>query len=403
MKFKTDMSNLQTASTDINKAKPALNENNCAIHKVGIITNYANTNYGSALQSCALQKILKRMGIFCENIRWRSNAEKKRSWLYGTARLGYHTMASPFSAKRRRLQQFRRFRGRYIKESKKNYTFCNDPRSLNQIYDAFICGSDQIWAPNQFHERYYLKFVNDSKRKIAYAPSIGLPYIPKDLEPKMAKLLKRIDYLSIREQAGAMIVKELTGRDAEVVLDPTMLLDREEWLNMASGDAPSGDYILCYFLGNNVEHRQAAIDLKTKTGWRLVVLPFQDTDYKWGDLQIGSAGPDRFLTLVDRARWVLTDSYHGMIFSILMNKPFSAFMRFTKDHPICQNSRIEHLLGQFGLEQRIVSPPPMAEPLSDSIDYEFVNKKVAAARRKSIRYLENALGKRYQPSTPDHA
>lgn len=375
-------------------ATQIVTENYYAIHKVGIITNYINHNYGSVLQSCALQNVLKNMGVIGENIQWHSNKERNCSKLYRIARLGYHTLSYPLSARRRRIDGFRRFRQHYIQESIKNYTSCNDRTSLNDIYDAFICGSDQIWAPNQFQDRYYLEFASDSKRKIAYAPSIGLPFIPEKLKPKMADLLKRIDYLSIREKAGAEVVKQLTGRDAKVVLDPTMLLDRQEWLSRASGKVPSGDYTLCYFLGDNSSHRRAAEIWKRKTGWRLIVLPFRDLDYKWGDLQIGSAGPARFLSLVDGARWILTDSYHGMIFSILMNKSFSAFLRFTKNHPLCQNSRIEHLLGLLELSRQIVDPLTIESHVPNPINYEHANANIALMRRQSTQYLENALGRR---------
>jgi len=357
---------------------------------VGIITNYANINYGSILQSYALQQTLKSIGFKGENIQWFVNV--KRSWLYRSARLGYRFFGDFFSPRSRRVAKFQHFRQQYIRETKNNYASFDNLASLNEAYDAFICGSDQIWAPNQFHERYYLNFVNDNKCKIAYAPSIGLPRIPETLKLKIAGLVNRIDHLSVREQAGATIVKELTGRDASVVLDPTMLLDRQEWLKVAAGNYPGGDYILCYFLGDNKNHRRAAESWKKKTGWRIVVLPFKNIDDTWGDVRIADAGPEMFLALIDGARWVFTDSFHGMAFSIIMNKPFSAFLRFMQDEPLCQNSRIEHLLGRFGLMNRIVTAESMDAYTPGSIDYTPVNKKVADERNHSIQYLKNALG-----------
>lgn len=359
------------------------------MQKVGIITNYCNQNYGSILQSYALQHTLRRMGIQGENIQWDTNAA--RPLLSRTARLLYRSLACLFSARRRRMARFHSFRKQYIQESKVSYASVNELVPLNDVYDAFLCGSDQIWAPNQFHERYYLNFVHIHKRKVAYAPSIGLPRIPETLKSKMTNLVRRIDHLSVREQAGANIVQQLTGREASVVLDPTMLLERDEWLKVAAGRAPKGEYILCYFLGENVQHRQAAEFWRKKTGLRLVVLPFRNIDYMWGDMQIADAGPDLFLSLINGARWILSDSFHGIVFSIIMNKPFSAFMRFTEDHPLCQNSRIEHLLNRFDLTTRVVTKESMGAYDPSLIDYGPINKEVSKERSRSIQYLKNAL------------
>jgi len=364
--------------------------NTKSVNKVGIITNYANTNYGSILQSYALQQALKSLGIRCENIQWSVN--KKPSLLYRTARAGYRIIADSLSAPRRRVERFKQFRQKYIQESKKSYSSIEELAVTNTIYDAFICGSDQIWAPNQFHERYYLGFAGDDKLKIAYAPSIGLPKIPETLAPRMADLIKRIDHLSIREEEGARIVKSLTGRNAEVVLDPTLLLNKNEWLKVAADMPQRKKYILCYFLGENNRHRKAAESWSKKTGLPLVVLPFRDIDFKWGNIRIADAGPDIFLSLVDGAQWILTDSYHGMIFSIIMNKPFSVFMRFTEDHPLCQNSRIKHLLNRLGLMNRIVTGDTIDVNYDDMPDYKMINEIISKERTTSICYLKNALG-----------
>jgi hypothetical protein len=369
------------------------------MNKIGIVSYYRNINFGSAFQACAMQMAIRKLGYECEHIKFffgRSRGQRllalmKNPFPFLKNKLGRYYKKVVFPEYFMRRDKFAQFVTENIKESEKIYTSENIAHS-NTIYDAFVCGSDQIWAPNQFNEWFYINFISESSKKIAYAPSIGLPVIPDHLKDKMATLIGNIGHLSIREREGATIIRELTGLEVPVVLDPTLLISKEEWLaKVVNRKAPKEPYILCLFLGENPEHREVVDAYKMTRGYKNVVIPFRKGDYTWGDTIMAEAGPLDFLDLVNNASMVFTDSFHGAAFALNLNRPFGVFMRFADDHPICQNSRIRNLLDLFALHSRLVRDARSLRGIDSDIDYAVVNEKLVEERAKSLDYLSNAL------------
>ena len=201
--------------------------------KVAIMTWHTYNNYGSVLQAFSLKEVLKKIG--CEEVDLINYKPKvKKTPIYKRFKLKY--FVRKYINKKRLVkdlktennQSFDEFRKRYYKYTK----FCRtktDLYKLNDEYDKFIAGSDQIWSPNLFDENYFLEFIESSNKKIAYAPSIGLSKITNDLvKNKMSKLINDFGSLSIREEISAEIIKEICAKKAEVVLDPTLMLNKEE-------------------------------------------------------------------------------------------------------------------------------------------------------------------------------
>ena len=149
--------------------------------------------------------------------------------------------------------------------------------------------------------------------------------------------------------------------------------------------------MLCFFLGANQQHRKSVEEYQKKTGLKIVVLPFSDIDYAWGDIIMNHAGPLEFIDLMSRAAMIFTDSFHGAAFSINFNKPFYVFLRFTDEHPICQNSRIRNLLDIFKLHNRLIRDGASVPENIGDIDYLGVNKILEIERIKSINYLRDSL------------
>lgn len=366
--------------------------------KIGIVSYCRCINFGSALQACALQMAIRKFGYDCEHIRFfprRCHKQKvfaliKNPFILFRKFLWfYKKIASPETELRR--SSFSRFVDENVQESEIFYT-TDDLARTEKIYDSVVCGSDQIWAPNQFREWFYINFISNKYKKIAYAPSIGLPVIPGDLKDKVASLIEDIGYLSIREKEGAQIVHELTGIDVPVVLDPTLLISKDEWLGkVQQSTAPDEPYILCLFLGENPQHRKSVEAYQKATGRKIVVLPFAKCDYSWGDVVMADAGPLEFIDLVNNAAIVFTDSFHGAAFSMNLNKPFYAFMRFAEDHPICQNSRIRNLLSIFGLQSHLIGDGATVTEMDIAIDYATVNEILEKERAKSLTYLQTSL------------
>jgi hypothetical protein len=365
--------------------------------KVGIVTVYKNINYGSKLQNYALQYKLGYFEYNSETISITSkNSVKIESKLIRLIKnptivwdyvLKNHLKKSAL-IKRKKL--FDEYLTDYIKESNYNTEDIRILIEKNQSpYDLYICGSDQIWAPNQFNEDFFLAFVNNRNKKIAYAPSIGLPAIPDSLINKYKELIDDIQFLSIREKDGAYLIKEITGREAQVVLDPTLLLSKNEWRRHAIPTTIKDPYVLCYFLGTNKIHRSWVENLSKKTGYKIIVLPFVTRDFYWGDKSIFEAGPREFLGLVDGAKIICTDSYHGMLFSINFNKEFFSFLRFKDGDKLNQNSRVLNFLEKFNLKNRIVDLNVNND--YEQINWSQVNSQIEAERTKSLEFLKQSL------------
>jgi hypothetical protein len=363
---------------------------------IGIMTWYKSHNYGSVLQSYAMLQNLKTIGLEGQMINYPINAGLSIS---KTDKFGDFLKRVPPALKRRlfwkdfneKVSKFDEFFSDYIAES---------PRYLHkeQIpvdnYEAFVCGSDQIWTPSKFgiDTAYFLDFVPDSMKKVAYAPSIGWKQIPKQFESIMSKNINRIDNLSIREEHGAEIIASICeGRQAEVVLDPTLLVDQMAWNKIQVDVKIEEPYILCYFLGERDKPREIVEKIKEKTGYSIIVIPALTKDLFWGDERKIAAGPAEFVSLINHAQVVCTDSLHGCLLSIAQQKEFFAFRRHESQDPENQNMRITNILKRLGLSHRYVLDESSIPVLEDSIDYTSVNKLLNDEREVSWRFLKNAF------------
>jgi hypothetical protein len=361
------------------------------MRKIGIITVFTNFNYGSKLQSFALQQTLKSLGFKGENILIQETSIIKKNKLISIIKKPELIIRFASRKKyRNRENLFNEYTKNNLNVSSYNNEQIKDLEMQGSgSYFKYICGSDQIWAPNQFNENFFLSFINKKENKIAYAPSIGLPVIPTELINKYTELISDFEYISVREKDGAKIIKELTGRDAPVVLDPTLLLTGEDWKKHMVQPNKKSPYILCYFLGWNKGHREWVEDLKRKTGYRIIVLPFATRDFFWGDEQAFEVGPKEFIGLINNAEIICTDSYHGILFSTNLNKEFYAFLRFKDNDELNQNSRVKNILETLNLENRIVKENQQDLPVD--INWNSVNEIINKNRYESINYLKNAI------------
>lgn len=263
--------------------------------------------------------------------------------------------------------------------------------ALNEEFDAFIAGSDQVWSVFEsiFNPYYYLDFAN--KRKIAYAPSLGTDRISKEIGEEVRELISDFSALSAREEVSASQLSEISGRDIAWVADPTLLHDKEFWSKF-SEDVPARKkkYLLCYFLENKNWYFEYAKKLAHELGLKMVLIP-NKWDYLSSEFvtQCG-VGPEEFVSLFKHADYVLTDSYHGSIFSIIFEKSFQYLLRFAKDDPGSQNIRIESLFDLLGLRDRVISEDTLSVT-ELSMQYGPIIEKLAVFREKSKVYLEDCL------------
>jgi hypothetical protein len=250
----------------------------------------------------------------------------------------------------------------------------------NDIYDAYVVGSDQVWRPmyNDHLMNNYLDFVeNDKAIKIAYSASFGVDQWEADetTTQKAASLAKQFNAISIREQSGIHLCKEHLGVEAVQVLDPTLLLDAGDYRKIYGVRKETEPYIATYVLDSNKDIHRIVKDIAKATGLEVRQL---------GKLSAKGFAPiEDWLAGIDGAKYVITDSFHGSVFSIIFGKQF-----ITLGNESRGMSRFESLLNQFNLKERFVfSADGALNVLNTPIDYEAVDRTLEDKRKKPISFL----------------
>ena len=379
---------------------------------IGLCIKYFHENYGGMLQAFATTKILEERGLDYELIRY----EKKKtagSILKSLPRLLNHVLLNdkiealkkkagmrrhPQFAKNDavRMKAFTAFKEENFKKLSDIYYGYNNLCEGAINYDIVITGSDQLWSPAGLPTNYYnLMFVPDDIRKVSYASSFGVSKIPWYQKKRTADFLKRLDYISMRENRGSEIVKELTGKEVPTILDPVFMLNKEDWEKYLPYSQEFDEpYIFAYFLGSNSEHRQAVKKLSAETGLKIVTLrhldQYVDEDENFGDYAPYDVSPHKFLNILRGASYVCTDSFHGSCFSIIHEKKFMVFNRYSDASKTSKNSRIDTLCENLCLSDRRFNKDNISD-IQNPIDYDRVKEKLDLLRKKADAYLSQAL------------
>ena len=366
---------------------------------VAIITIDDYINYGNRLQNYALTKLLQNEGFKVFNgIR----VFTKEDWVIRTngAIKKIVKCCTPFSVVRGKMYSpqdksgLKKEREMRFLDFIHSYTTILDPvvcvnhSCANKAFgkygiDYYIAGSDQVWNPYYEAKAYeFLTFAPKDKR-LSFAASIGADSIPEEAKWYFKKNLSDMKYISVREDKAAEIVKELTGRTADITLDPTLLLDKTEWEHIAKKPELyiEDKYICTYFLGEVPEAVKAfAIEKEMP----IYALNSQDSP------ELYTLDPAEFLYIIQNASYVLTDSFHAVAFSIKFNKEFYVFDR-KQDGVSSMFSRIETVTKRFGLENRIQSRDRIIEqePISN---WNEIEKELVAEKNKSMGKLLEAMG-----------
>ncbi|CDA30465.1 polysaccharide pyruvyl transferase [Clostridium sp. CAG:492] len=383
--------------------------------KVGIVSCYFKHNYGSMLQAYATQKVLDNMEIPNETINIDENIDfangKKKYYMsqitnipFIKSKLGMVKLK--FDKKiNKNLGNNIQIRDNKYKEFEKNFKLTKPYKTYKELseqcakYSDVIVGSDQLWLPvNVVADYYTLNWVPDNVNKVSYATSFGVSTVPDKYKNDYKKFLNRINCLSTREEAGVKLVEQLSDNKATLVCDPTLLLNKEEWMDIQKEEPIIKEkYILCYFLGKNIEHRKFAERLKEKTGCKIVSLNHADEYVKYSDKFCDYApydiGPAEWINLIRNAEYVCTDSFHGTVFSLINNTKFFTFERYSnKNSKVSTNSRIYSLLGIVDLKERILSGTENVDDvIKMQINFDNVNEKLDKFRESSKRFLKNSI------------
>lgn len=370
--------------------------------KVYTQTWYRGNNYGSVLQAYALPEVIRSLGYECEVLAYAPT--KLEQW---RLKILYHGVRATIEYKINERAMRHAKNGDHevidnlqvFDEFRKNYMHitapCSDAASIYRICSEkaiFICGSDQIWNPYNFNPAYFLNFVKDSKRKIAYAPSFGVEVLPNYSKKAIAKEVSTFAAVSVREKRGADLIKDLTGKEVKVAVDPTMLLSMDSWSSLLAERKVEKPYLFCYFLSRNDAYFEAAKEIAQMYNLELKVLPMVAADFAKEETIKEPIGPREWLGLVKNASFVLTDSFHCTLFAIRFHRQFYVLQRFADGDKRGQNSRIKTLLNMTELNDRLLVPnTPVKYGMVTQQKYNIADEKMKGEIDASLQWLRESL------------
>ena len=382
--------------------------------KIGIATPFNVMNYGTKLQAYAIQTVIQRIAgeENVEIINYHHSSDK-RFFVILKKIFSLKLIKARIAYKKKKLELVSNV-GKYSVDCRKkaiesiDILYNMSPKvegyrslcKMSEKYDAVVCGSDQIWIPQNLKTHYYTLEFFSGEHKIAYAASFGVDKIMRKDSWEYKRFLEKLIFIGVRENSGKRIVDSIMHKDiAKVVCDPTFLLSKEDWStfveNRANAKICVEKYILCYFLGENSEHRKYVKRIAETTGYRIKAFVhfkgWVEADKDFADDELYSVTPEDFISLVAKAEIVCTDSMHATIFSLIFHTNFFTFQRFSNSDIDSRNTRIESLLSLTGHEDRLVSelrsiPEKIAIDNWDKTDLEI--KKL---QNNSLRLLREAI------------
>ena len=376
--------------------------------KIGILTLYhENYNYGGILQACALCNVLNNMGHECEVLSYSDSfnpvypSMTKRIQQYGVVEL-FKKVKEKVSAKigSKEFSQIFQQRKTKIEEFKNTHipstTHYNDELLLKNYsdFDVLISGSDQVWNPNCARKGFLQMFPHNGIRKVSYAASISRNSLSEYEKSIMLPQINDFDFISVREKTAKELLAAQGFTDVQVTIDPTFLLSSSCWETMMSDRVVPEEYALCYFFSDSREYRRYLKSFCDKEGIKLVHIPYAKQEFNRFDKDgcgepLFDVGPAEFLSLFKYAKYVFTDSFHGMAFSIIFKKNFRVLKR-DKESKVSMNSRISDLLSTLSLSDRLVDDIS-AVSNNSPVNFEDTENAVKALQSRSIEFLKKSI------------
>ncbi len=369
--------------------------------KVGLITIHDIPNYGSVLQAFATQRVVSGLGYDVQIIDYKyPNAHhvkgtkpqraRAAALRFGNAVLKDMLPGRPYTTYKNR---YRQFKDKYYQISPTSYPTVASLMSNPPTYDVYLAGSDQIWRPEDTKADpcFFLDFAKHGRR-VSYASSFGCINIPQQYRKIYSRYLNSFSHLGVREIPGQQIIKELTGREATVVLDPTLLMTLDQWQPYIEPFACDEPYIACYGLSLGSTYMEdLALHISKLTGYRIVRINGKCYNYFSRRMRyVLDAGPSEWMGILSGASLILGQSFHAVAFSIILQRPFFAILQDTPDH----QSRQVHILKLLGLEDRAIRRNdtfPPCDGLNLAVDFRTANQRLIEQREQSLSYLKQAL------------
>lgn len=383
--------------------------------KILLLTWYKNYNYGTALQAYSLQKVIKDSKITGINTNDQYLADecyllpympkRKTSMIHKMKKaLMFSTYVKKWEQRRDRKiykaneENFKKRENAFLGFISENYKLAanheiqvEELESIVKTYDIVMAGSDQIWNPEALDSVYLMEWVPDDKRKISYASSLSTTNIPEQYYPIYKRALSRLKAISIRDTACREQLEKIVGKDIKTVVDPVILLGADE-LKAHTKKIDSKPYVFAYFLGNNFAHREFTVQYANDKKLDIHAIINVGSDFekdkileKFADWEVD---PWKFVSYINDADMVITDSFHATVISVLLHKNF-AVLEKDSSRPE-QNNRIKEFLALVGLEECWCPENNQAKNISEDKWLE-VDKKLYRSREESLRWLMEAI------------
>lgn len=364
-----------------------------------LVTVFSAFNYGSSLQALAGKHIIQKLQYDCNLVRLNSLVKGRDVRLGKLITILYRSL---LLKKNNALKTYGTSYNKAFIEGTEEKFYAFTKEYLNPINvtwgelkrrakDALACfsGSDQIWNSSTLYvdPLYYLRFAPKHKR-IALSPSFGRDFIADYNKDKMKEWISDYPYLSVREDSGVKLIKELTGREALHLLDPTLIINADEWRNILSVEDKPNDYILAYFLDKPSALAMESLKvLKEKLNCKIIAIPYKFDNMDYCDEPV-AAGPKEFVELVANAKVVCTDSFHGTVFALNMHTPFFAFER-EYGSANKQSERLLSILRKVDMLDRY-QPHNVVDEV-ENLNFKYSEEVLNSERKKAYDYVSNAI------------
>jgi len=370
--------------------------------KIGILTFHFADNYGAVLQAYALQTYIEALGHDVSIINYRPlymtnggclRLPRSKRDVYANATVLFIKIARLRAALtgKKRDMAFAAFRSKHLKIGELEYTTLSQLRAEPPNCDAYICGSDQIWNPPAragVDAAYYLDFGAKTCRRISYAASFGAAVLDEDYKQDIGRLLRRLDAVSVREESGVKLAESMAGQHALWVPDPALLLN--DYASVMS-EPEDKDYVFSYCLCGN-DYIKDVQEFVAKSLRSRVLLPYSPQQRWASNGTVVHLGPSEWLGCIKCARAVVTNSFHGTVFSILFCKPFITVPLSGRKQGL--NERFTSLLTRLGLSSRLLSSAKethIQQLMKTQIDWEDVHRRLRIWQNEARDYLVHAL------------
>jgi hypothetical protein len=359
--------------------------------RICIITFHWGTNYGAVLQAFALQEFLKKNN----EVSIIDYVPKYKDSLVNNVKTLILYIINPDKIKNEILKNIKEkrlsiFRKSYLNLTK-TYSSLEEMKAEPPEYDVYICGSDQVWNQNFVRNgegkgatSYFLDFVQKDKIKIAYAVSFGCEEYDIDVIKKVKPLIEKINHKSVREKSGVKLLKNIGISNVLLMPDPTLLLDSSEYENIFKLKEGETDKVFIYALHEKQKEIKRVIDF--------IVGECKEKIIYTGSVYYSVMSIKEWLEKIKNSKYVLTNSYHGVLFSIIFKRPFLAMTVEEKGSDM--NDRIYSLLGQLGLSNRIVNnydKDLINRIINEKINWGRVDKEIANMRKDADSFLGAAI------------